>query len=199
MDNKGSQETPLQPPEPVSEERPKPDEAPLTEQQNLLLQKMIRQGMDKDTSLKAIRLAQLKQKEIVLGFYKDMQNEEKPAPKPQSELEKASLPFRQEGQRFPVNPKPVPEQQPQDLGVQAKPEPQPQNVEPKVEQNVRKPQEPEEAPLTEQQNLLLQQMIAMGLNKDISLKALKLTGFQDVDTSLTLYFEIQSNPNAYPD
>jgi len=33
---------------------------------------MIRQGMDKDTSLKAIRLAQLKQKEIVLGFYKDM-------------------------------------------------------------------------------------------------------------------------------
>ena len=160
---------------------------------------MVNAGLDETLSLKAIRKAIIVFDDIVLGFYKDMQNEEKPAPKPQSELEKASLPFRQEGQRFPVNPKPVPEQQPQDLGVQAKPEPQPQNVEPKVEQNIRKPQEPEEAPLTEQQNLLLQQMIAMGLNKDISLKALKLTGFQDVDTSLTLYFEIQSNPSAYPD
>ena len=40
-------------------------------------------------------------------------------------------------------------------------------------------------------------MVAMGMDKDISLKALELTGFQDVDTSLTLYFEIQSNPSAY--
>ena len=110
---------------------------------------MIRQGMDKDMSLKAIRQAQLKMKEIVFGFYKDMQNEEGATPKPPPDPAKSALPFQQEQERFPVNPKPVPEKKedplPQELDtsqpqkVLAKPEPQPQNVEPKVQERPIKP------------------------------------------------------------
>ena len=58
--------------EPISKPEKPVEEAPLTEWQKLLLKEMISQGKDEDMSLKAIQQYQLKQKEIVFGFYKDL-------------------------------------------------------------------------------------------------------------------------------